>query len=768
MTAKEVIEDEVVIPSEPAPIRRLEQSLINRIAAGEIIHRPSSALKELLENSLDAGATSIRVTVKEGGLRLLQIQDNGSGIQKDSLPILAHRHTTSKLSSFSDLSHLTTYGFRGEALASISHVADLSVVTKARGEQCAWRACYLDGEMVPSKPGLSAEPKPAPGNFGTTITVASLFHNTPARLSALRSSSEEYARILDVVTKYAVHNSHVAFFCKKLGGPTTDLSTPASGTTKQAISMLYGQGIAKELIALTVTPTSTMSVSRSGKRKRESANEDEEADSALEDDENTKAAWTADVQFTSANYHAKKMVFLLFINHRLVESSRIKRAIESVYTGILPKGSSPFVYLSLRLDPTTVDVNVHPTKREVHFLDEETITERVADAMQAQLAGMGERVFEYQTLLTGGLAPEPEKSGKGKEKEKERVRSAGNDDQDEESSEQSTAPKKKALPSQHKVRTSMADRTLDSMFPMASGSQAVGQIGNGSGSPGLGGEREKGKAIKESECFLTSVQMLRQRVSRGRHKQLTEILEKHKFVGVVDLERELSLVQHSTRLYLVSHGALAEELFYQLGLRQFGNLPRLQLDPPPSLRDLVTLAVDAEDSTEIAASPLSKPQIIDAIVETLTGRREMLEEYFSLVISPDGKVEALPMLFREYTPNLDKLPLFLMRLGPQVTWTSEVECFETFLRELAYFYVPGPGPLAPQDQPQLPSPSSSPPDAMGSSQPETQAAKAEKWQIEHVLFPAFRRHLVAPKSLLTRDVVQVADLPDLYRVFERC
>ncbi|KAA1476635.1 DNA mismatch repair protein MutL [Dentipellis sp. KUC8613] len=764
MAAQEATEDELIISSEPAPIRRLEQSLINRIAAGEIIHRPSSALKELLENSLDAGATSIRVTVKEGGLRLLQIQDNGSGIQKASLPILAHRHTTSKLSSFSDLSHLTTYGFRGEALASISHVADLSVVTKARGEQCAWRVCYLDGEMVPSKAGLSAEPKPAPGNFGTTITVENLFHNTPARLSALRSSSEEYARILDVVTKYAVHNSHVAFFCKKVGGPSTDLSTPASGTTKQAIGMLYGQGIAKELLALKVTPTSTVTVSRSGKRKREPADEDGEDANNNGDDEEAKAAWTADVQFTSANYHAKKMVFLLFINHRLVESSRIKRAIESVYTGILPKGSSPFVYLSLQLDPTTVDVNVHPTKREVHFLDEETITERVADAMQAQLAGMGERVFEYQTLLTGGLAPEPEKSRKGKEKEKEKTRSSEDEEPDEESSEQAMALKKKAMPSQHKVRTSMADRTLDSMFPMASGSQAVGQSGNGNGSPGVGGEREKAKAIKESECFLTSVQMLRQRVSRGRHKQLTEILEKHTFVGVVDLERELSLVQHSTRLYLVSHGALAEELFYQLGLRQFGNLPRLQLDPPPSLRDLVTLAVDAEDALEIAASPLSKPQIIDAIVETLTGRREMLEEYFSLVISPDGKVEALPMLLREYTPNLDKSPLFLMRLGPQVNWTSEAECFETFLRELAYFYVPGPGPLA-QEQLQPPSPSSSPPDG---SQPEAQAVKAEKWQIEHVLFPAFRRYLVAPKSLLTRDVVQVADLPDLYRVFERC
>jgi len=239
-------------------------------------------------------------------------------------------------------------------------------------------------------------------------------------------------------------------------------------------------------------------------------------------------------------------------------------------------------------------------------------------------------------------------------------------------------------------------------------------------------------------------------VAKGKHTHLTEILENHIFVGVVDLDRCLSLLQHSTKLYLVNHGALTEELFYQPGLRQFGDFNRLKLEPPPPLRAMVKLAVDAEEGTK--HSRLTKAQIVDFIVQTLMERRDMLSEYFSLQLSPDGMVEGLPLLLRDYTPNLDKLPSFLMRLGPQVNWASETHCFDSFLRELAYFYIPG--PLTPSLE--------------SSSTLTNEEEKSERWQIQHVLFSAMRRYLSAPKALLDRDVVQVASLPDLYRVFERC
>ncbi|KAF6757676.1 hypothetical protein DFP72DRAFT_890338 [Ephemerocybe angulata] len=703
---------------EPRPIKRLSETLINRIAAGEIIHRPASALKELLENSLDAGSTSIKVTVKDGGLKLLQIQDNGHGIRP---------------------------------LQSISHVARLSVTTKTKKDGHAWKC---DGLLVPAKAGQSADPKPSAGNDGTIITIEDLFFNTPTRLSALRSSSDEYARILDVMTKYAIHNSKVAFQCKKAGSGSPELTTPANSTIPQAIKLLYGHTIAND-------------------------------------------TWKAEVYFTNANYQEKKTNFLLFINHRLVDSPRMKRAVEAVYTSILPKGASPFVYLR------TVDVNVHPTKKEVHFLNEDAITDKICSTMQVTLANQAtSRTFETQTLLTSHISTiaKPAPSRKGKERaidvdEDEEDQLV--DDQDEETDH--LPPSKPKVYAHYKVRTSLNDRTLDSMFPIANPST---QLDAPSQAPSKyrsqpsrtqaptptqsavasdttsGGSRN----IKESECFLTSVQAMRKEVLKAKHRQLSEIFEKHTFVGIVDLDKCLSMIQFSTNLYLVNHAAVAEEFFYQLGLRQFGDMSKLKLEPPPPLRRLIEIAVDAEVTSN---SSLTKPQIVEKIFDTLLMRREMLTEYFSFDISEDGDVLSLPLLLRDYIPNLDNLPSLLMRLGPQVDWTSEKECFETFLRELAYFYTP----LALIHEEDNPAPDTPPasggagdePDIIDVDHPEQggnpkqkekerkeQKEHAEKWQIQHILFPAMRRYLVPPKSLLDRDVVQVASLPDLYKVFERC
>lgn len=260
-------------------IMKLDESVVNRIAAGEVVQRPANAMKEMLENSLDAGSTSITVSCKAGGIKLLQIQDNGSGIKPEDFALLCERFATSKLRSFEDLSSISTFGFRGEALASISHVAHLRVISMTAESSCAYKASYEDGKMV----GPQQQPTPCAGVKGTTITVEDLFYNTPLRLKAMRNPSDEYQKIIEVMTKYALHNSGVSIVCKKHGENSTDVHTAKGATVPDNIKVLYGHAVSRELIhAETKDETYGLTDFR---------------------------AW-----FTNPNFNLKKTTFIIFIN----------------------------------------------------------------------------------------------------------------------------------------------------------------------------------------------------------------------------------------------------------------------------------------------------------------------------------------------------------------------------------------------------------------------------------------------------------------------
>ena len=348
--------------SSAAPaIRKLDETVVNRIAAGEVIQRPVNAVKEMIENSLDAKSSAIQVTVKSGGLKFLQIQDNGCGIRKEDMGIVCERFTTSKLCKFEDLNKISTYGFRGEALASISHVAHVTIITKTAESNCAYKAHYSDG-----KP--KGDPKPCAGNRGTQITVEDLFYNITTRKKALKSPGEEYAKIVDVVSKYAIHNSGIAFTVKKHGQNMGDLRTLNTSSVLDNISTIYDTNIAKEILEISC--------------------------------DNEKYGFKMKGYITNANYSKKKLTFLLFINHRLVDSSGIRKALDAVYSAYLPKGTHPFVYLSLELNPLNVDVNVHPTKHEVHFLHEDSIIEIIQKQLEEKLLGCNSsRTYYTQKLL---------------------------------------------------------------------------------------------------------------------------------------------------------------------------------------------------------------------------------------------------------------------------------------------------------------------------------------------------------------------------------
>ncbi|KAF1985112.1 DNA mismatch repair protein MutL [Aulographum hederae CBS 113979] len=709
------------IPEAPRRIQALSSDVVNKIAAGEIIVAPCNALKELIENSVDAGSTSIEILAKDGGLKLLQITDNGHGIDQEDMPILCKRHTTSKLKTFEDLSSIGTYGFRGEALASISYMSHLTVTTKIKESSCAWKARYAKGELVPMKPGQTAEPKPTAGRQGTQITVEDLFFDNPNRRKAFRSASEEYAKILDVVGRHAIHCSNVAFTCKKHGESSMGISVPANASTVERVRQVHGSSVANELIKFEVS--------------------------------NDRWGFKSEGWISNANYSVKRTTLLLFINHRSVESSAIKKGVEQTYATFLPKGGHPFVYLSLEIDPRRVDVNVHPTKREVGFLNEEEIVETICDELRSTLGKVdSSRTFMTQSLLTGPKVPMNKSTSAGdntvSEQEERRTQSRS-------VAKTSTKPYENNL-----VRTDSKVRKITSMLPPSLPGQP-----SSSDAPDEGETRSDDMEYQHSDkqlviCKLATVKSLRAEVRANIHNELADLFSSHTFVGIVDERRRIAAVQGGVRLYLVDYGMVCNEYFYQVGLTDFGNFGAIRFNPVLDLHELLSLGAAQEKAMADPDDDLDWDQVVQDVKEQLINRRAMLEEYFSLEISKDGELLSLPLLMKGYTPSLAKLPQFLLRLGPQVNWTEEKECFQTFLKELANFYVPEviqPPPTAPADGGSVPT-----------EDPEVAARRNHLHRaIENVMFPAFKARLVATGGLL-RGVIEIAHLKGLYRMFERC
>lgn len=696
----------------PRRIRALHQDVVNKIAAGEIIVAPVHALKEMIENAVDAGATSLEILVKEGGLKLLQITDNGCGISKDDLAILCERFTTSKLKAFEDLQAIGTYGFRGEALASISHIAHLAVTTKTADSSCAWKAHYAGGKLTPAKPGQTVEPRPTAGRQGTQIAVEDLFYNVPTRRRAFRSASEEYAKIAELVGKYAVHCKGVAFSCKKHGESGAGIAVPATASVRDRIRLTHNTAVANDLIELQVA--------------------------------SDQYGFKTEGLVSNANHSGKRTMMLLFINHRSVDSSIIKKAIEQTYAAFLPKGGKPFIYLSLEIDPARVDVNVHPTKREVNFLNEEEIVELVCDEIRTKLGKVDtSRTFMTQSLLSGAKTPAISKANTMPEST---------------SASTPTVPRLTTSHSQsiarkpyenNMVRTDAKERKITTMLPKAQRSSSPS-----------GGTDPNGLEYEYSDqvatiCRLTTVKDLRASVRDSMHHELTDTFANHTFVGVADESKRIAAIQGGVRLFLVDYGMISAEFFYQVGLTDFANFGAIRFNPPLVLDELLQLGIDQAKALEPDSKAFNGwEEALLAVRDQLIAQRGMLSEYFALDISPEGELLSIPLLIKGYMPSLAKLPNFLLRLGPHVDWTDEKGCFQSFLRELANFYVPEALP---------------PPRQNGDAEDEELAVRRQhvRHAVENVLFPAFKARLVATKDLL-KGTIEVANLKGLYRVFERC
>lgn len=435
----------------------------------------------------------------------------------------------------------------------------------------------------------------------------------------------------------------------------------------------------------------------------------------------------------------KKGTFLLFINHRLVESSSLKKAIDTVYAAYLPKNSHPFLYLSLEISPQNIDVNVHPTKHEVHFLHEDAIIESVQKTIEAKLLGSNtSRTYYTQALLPGATVSLSEEDGSRKP--------SASSSTDKVYAHQlvRTDSKEQKLDAFLRKTTNQNKEQNSEPMDVDKNTDAANQFTSIT-SPST-------KHPKRREIKLTSVLSLQKEIQDNTHKGLREMVQNHKFVGCVNEEH--ALMQHNTKLYLMNTSKLSCELFYQLVIFDFGNFGILRLSEPAPVYELAMLALDLEESgwTEVDGP---KEDLAQYIVDFLISKAEMLQDYFSMEIDKDGNLHTLPMLLDNYIPNLEGLPMFVLRLATEVDWDSEKPCFSTFASEVAEFYRVKKTFSDPQEFP-------------GSSQDE-ESTTDWRWIVEHVIYPAFRTLLQPPKSFAENsNILQIANLPDLYKVFERC
>ncbi len=353
-------------------IRRLDEATINRIAAGEVVERPASVVKELVENAIDAGARRIAVAIEDGGRRRILVEDDGCGMSAEELPLAVERHATSKLVRAEELERIATLGFRGEALPSIGAVARLEILSRTPEAANAWRIRVEGGRI--------AGPEPAAGAPGTRVEVRDLFYATPARLKFLKSARAETTAILDVVRRLAMAHPTIAFEATSEGRrvfayAAADASLPYLAASAKRLADVLGAAFLADSIEIDVRHDGRRLVGRAGLPTHSRGN-------ALQQ--------------------------YLFVNGRTVRDRLLVGAVRAAYQDLLPRDRHPVVALHLELPPEDVDINVHPAKTEVRFKDAGRVRALIVTALREALATAGPRTA---ATLASGLRVHPGHGG---------------------------------------------------------------------------------------------------------------------------------------------------------------------------------------------------------------------------------------------------------------------------------------------------------------------------------------------------------------------
>ncbi|KAI7904432.1 uncharacterized protein BX663DRAFT_485247 [Cokeromyces recurvatus] len=722
-------------------IKRLNQDVINKMAAGEIIQNPYNAVKELIENSLDAGAKQIQITLSLGGLESIKVKDDGHGIKLEDMPLVCTRYATSKLNQYHDLQKLTTFGFRGEALASLSYISKVKIITNINDQSCAYEASYKDGTM------MNEIIKPCAGNKGTIIIVQNLFENMPLRNKMLMSPNKEYQHVMDCVQKYSIHYFHIGFtlFNNNINGI---LKYPAKNHI-ESIQHIYGSDISSHLKLI-----------------------------EYEDDNCFFKLYFNDLTDNASMLQEKKgkPISILFVNDKLVENSRIENKIKQVYMTISNKQYTStslffFFYLTLTVYPTHVDINIHPTKNQVYLLNEDKIIDAISKVLHDSLYETflcnkrkqqqqekeedsnkipEEATIKYyfkpllphnnknQVVVSPDIYNNNESSTSSnsivdtplsssytveepflQQKESDfMLNNYFHKEEEEKENEAGIIVKRSKinddvcyLPTIYKNRSISINDPLSSSFlyndlaitESYSGSPILMKKKNQYREPSNTTKVMTGKTMANTQYQkklrtlfeggtlkgdhkvsnnedgsliedLHSIHLLQQEIKNSENKKLSKLFLGYTTLGFI--HDFILLVMFKNKYYLINYPLISEEFFYQLIVNQFIQFEKLKLSEPISIQECLLLVTKA--NTAVMAT------------NHLFAHKDLLDAYFKMQITMDDKetvqLDSLPMLLQDYTPSLDKLPFFLLRISTEVNWENELECLDALIREFAFLY----------------------------------------------------------------------------------
>lgn len=658
--------------------------MIDPLSAGASIPRPCAAVKELLENSIDARSTSIDISVRQGGLKLIKVKDNGIAIYTADLPLLCTPHATSKLQAYHQLTSLQTLGFRGDALASLSQLAHVLVRTMKVNANVMVEATYEKGKLLPPLKFRAGDP-------GTTFIVEDLFYTIPTKKASF-IPLEEYKAIVDLVAKYSLRYPHCAFSCRNLDSPGSsfpkaDIRTHSSASVVDNISTIFGDTIANQLILLSLD---------------------------LEKEAIQLTVWT-----TNPTSSLSKASFILFVNGRLVHCDSLEHVVISAYSTFLSPDRFPFTLIHLRIKPDEVDVNVHPAKDTVIFLHEKAIANAVFHNLVNALKQ------HHVSRPTRTLLINPDDSICTARAVSD-MRPPSNDGSPFEMSTRTQATRDRifpgtvavdreelvdckegcqalAIPAPKEGNTSFGiacksnDGTIQSKRDnsvlgcshgciteslLDSGSQRQDRLCHPKEVKGLSNSLINDSVFEGLDATTSIAEMLSNVVS-DHDKDLANVLSNHEFIATHESHMFL---WHKSKILAAEIRPVIMEILYQQALLQFGNFKTLELTKHQTLREHMQMFLESEMNIVCEAANIEVLKYSALFLR----EKKFLNELFGLSVcgsTPlNASLKTLPILCPGVLPNIEYLGCFLYRIATESDCLDGYSLLRIIPRALADWY----------------------------------------------------------------------------------